>query len=326
MPQTPKDHDLADFLDECGWAPSSLTSARSILCRWEAWLGGHDVAVLAASHRELKAYLAEAEELGRAGATRHKMWQVVGAFYRWAATPVPKGPGMLAASPMERVPAPHIPVTLTARIATVEQAHMLEAHYARQATAMRGRGDGEQERALRNAAMVSLMMRSGLRSSDVVGLDLDDILWEDGEPIAVWVGGTDGMRTKNRKRRMAPIVDETPKLLRRYLRRRGDAAGPLFLGRKAHTADASGRLKSPAVQHAVRRAAEACGVEVSCHDLRRGFAVESARRGVDRGWIKSVAGWSNDQMLDRYLGSERDKVAVEQFRSAIGDGRLRRTG
>lgn len=323
MPQTPNDHDLADFLDECGWAASTLTSAASVLCRWEAWLTARDVTVLDASHRDLKAHLAEAEAAGRAGATRHKMWQTISAFYRWAATPVPKGPGMLPASPMERVPAPHIPVTLTARIATVDQAHVLEAHYAHQATAMRGRGDGERERALRNAAMVSLMMRSGLRASDVTGLDLDDVMSEDGEPVAVWVGGTDGMRTKNRRRRLAPIVDETPKLLRRYLRRRGDAPGPLFLGRKAHTADGSGRLKSAAVQRVVRRAAEVCGMEVSCHDLRRGFAVESARRGVDRGWIKSVAGWSNDQMLDRYLGSERDKVAVEQFRAAIGDRRMR---
>jgi integrase len=281
---------------------------------------------MAATHRELKTYLAELEAAGRAGSTRHKTWQTIGAFYRWAATPVPKGPGLLTASPMERVLAPHIPVTLTARIATVDQAHVLEAHYARHATAMRGRGDGEQERALRNAAMVSLMMRSGLRSSDVVGLDIDDIMWDGGEPVAVWVGGDDGMRTKNRRRRLAPIVDETPKLLRRYLRRRGDKLGPLFIGRSSHTADSSGRLKSAAVQRVVRRAADACGIEVSCHDLRRGFAVESARRGVDRGWIKSVAGWSNDQMLDRYLGSERDKVAVEQFRTAIGDARLRQNG
>jgi integrase len=330
MATNPTDLDLCDFLDECGWSASTLSNARSILRRWEAYCGELDVAVLDADHRHLRPWIDPAT--GLAGATLHKRWQTVGAFYGWAATPIPKrsddpaGAGLLDGNPMARVRPPHVPVTLTARIATEDQAHELEAHFARQARAMRGRGDGERERALRNAALVSLMMRAGLRSSDVAGLDLDHLVRDErGDVVAVTIGGDDGMRTKSRRRRMAPVVDETPALLARYLRARGMAPGPLFLGRRQHTADPDGRMSARAVQDVVRRAAKACGLELSSHDLRRGFAVTSANRGVDRGWIKTVAGWGNDQMLDRYLGAKRDEVAVEAFRAAIGDRRLRRS-
>jgi integrase len=328
MSASPADADLCDFLDETGWAASTLRSASSILRLWESFLAKRSVEVLDADHGDLKAWLAEASEL--AGSTRHKRWQVVGAFYGWAATPIPRrsddppGAGILEVNPMSRVRAPHVPASLTARIASVGDAHLLLEHFARQSRAMRGRGDGERERALRNAALVSLMIRSGLRSSDVAGLDLSHLVRDDaGEIVAVVVGGDDGTRTKNRKRRMAPVVDETPRLLARYLRARGEAPGPLFVGRASHTLDPDRRMTSRAVQDVVRRAAVSCGLELSAHDLRRGWTVESASRGVDRGWIKATAGWGNDQMLDRYLGAKRDETAVAAFRAAVGDQRLR---
>lgn len=329
MPTLPTDPDLCDFLDESGWEETTLSNARSILRRWETFVTARGVEVMDADHRDLKAWLAADAHL--AGATLHKRWQVVGTFYGWAATPVPRratdpaGAGMLETNPMARVKAPHVPQALTARIATVEQAHDVVAHFARRAGVVRGRGDGgERERALRNAAMVSLMIRSGLRSSDVVGLDLDHLVRDEaGDIVAVVVGGDDGTRTKSKRRRMAPVVDETPRLVARYLRVRGEAAGPLFLGRAAHTADLDRRMTARAVQDVIRRGAKAIGVELSSHDLRRGWAVESASRGVDRGWIKAAGGWGNDQMLDRYLGAKRDEVAVAQFRAAIGDRRLR---
>lgn len=327
MPTNPTDPDLCDFLDESGWSAATLSNARSILVRWERELGA--VAVLDADHRHLRPWIDPATT-GRAGATLHKRWQVVGAFYGWAANPIPKrsddpaGAGLLDRNPMARVRPPHVPETLTARIATPDMAHALESHFVRHAAAMRGRGDGERERALRNASIVSVMMRAGLRSGDVVGVDVEHLVRDDaGELVAVIVGGTDGTRTKNRRRRMAPVVDETPALLARYLRVRGSAPGPLFLGRAAHTADLERRMTARAVQDVIRRGARACGLELSSHDLRRGFAVTSAERGVDRGWIKTVAGWGNDQMLDRYLGAKREEVAVDAFRAAIGDRRLR---
>jgi integrase len=328
MPSFPTDPDLCDFLEESGWSDSTLRNASSILRMWETFVTSSDVPLLDADHRDLRSWLDAGAEL--AGSTLHKRWQVVTSFYAWAATPVPRsssdpaGAGMLERNPMLRCRKPTVPETLTARIATPEMAGDLIAHFARRAAVVRGRGDGERERAVRNAAMVSLMMRAGLRSSDVVGIDLEHLVRDDkGEVVAVVIGGDDGTRTKNRRRRMAPVVDETPRLLARYLRVRGTAPGPLFLGREAHTADPDRRLLARAVQDVVRRGARACGFELSSHDLRRGFAVTSASRGVDRGWIKAVAGWGNDQMLDRYLGARRDEVAVERFRAEIGDRRLR---
>ena len=66
----------------------------------------------------------------------------------------------------------------------------------------------------------------------------------------------------------------------------------------------------------VRRAAERCGLTISSHDMRRGWAIESKRRGVDLGDIKKAAGWSTDAMADRYFGTEAGLLAVEAFHRA----------
>lgn len=326
MPRIPTDPDLLDFLDECGWSPNTLRSARSILCLWEDYLTAAGVELMAANHRHLRAWLEAASDL--AGSTRHKRWQVVSDFYKWAARPVGEageraGAGILTANPMARCRAPHVPVSLTARVATTDQADAIVGHFLREAQAKRGRGDDQRERALRNAAMVSLMMRSGLRSADVAGLDVHHLVRDDGgQIVAVIVGGDDGMRTKSRRRRVSPVLGETPRLLTRYLRQRGDAPGPLFLGRRAHCADPDRRMQATAVQRVIRRGATACGIELSAHDLRRGAVVEARRRGVPSSDIKRTVGLSSDALVDRYSGAHADDLAVESFRRHYGDARL----
>jgi len=143
--------DLADFLDEVAWAPTTLVTARCNLARWERWLTANDVAVVAAGFRELRRYLAERETAGIGGATRHKEWQHVRRFYEWAATPLTRGgPGLLEADPMLRAGAPHVPESRT-RIADVDEAAAIVEHFA--TAARRAKADSPAaQRARRDAA------------------------------------------------------------------------------------------------------------------------------------------------------------------------------
>jgi len=166
-------------------------------------------------------------------------------------------------------------------------------------------------------AMVSLIFRSGCRVGEVPWIDLDHVVRDaDGVITHCIIGGDDGAHTKSGKRRLVPITDETPKLLERYLRHRGQQPGPLFLGREAHTAALDRRLQAHAICDVVQRAAKQLGIAISPHDMRRGWAIQSKRRGVDAASLKRAAGWASDAMMNRYFGPEGDLLAVEAFHTA----------
>jgi integrase len=162
-----------------------------------------------------------------------------------------------------------------------------------------------------------MMFRSGCRVSDLVAIDLHHLVRDErGVIVACRIGGDDGTHTKTGHARLVPVHLETPALLERYLRRRGKAPGPLFLGRIPHCVDPTGRLSSKAIQQVVNRAARRCGIVLSAHDMRRGWTVDSRRRGVDNLSIRTVAGWSSDRMLARYFGPEAQRLAVDAFHAA----------
>lgn len=334
MPATPTNPDLADFLEECGWRSTTLATARGELVRWERWLTSRTppVAPMDATHRELKAYLAERQAGGNGPATLHRVWQMIGAVYAWAARPITGdvvttgrhrgrhrgGAGILTVNPMLRVPQPHVPSTPKVRYADGDDVVTIIQYFMGVARRTRNHTNpGEHERALRNAAMLSLLHRSGCRVGELPWIDLHHLVRDDTDKIVgCFIGGDDGRHTKSSARRLVPVTDETPQLLEKYLRRRGRAAGPLFAGRQAHTADIGGRLTSRAIQETIKRAAARCGIKLSAHDLRRGWAVASKRAGVDPSSIKKVAGWSSDVMMNRYFGPEAEVLALEDFHAA----------
>lgn len=311
MPTYPTHPELCEFLDEVDWSAHTIRVALSNLRRWEQVCAAAGVDVLAADHHLLRDHLRARKEAGIGGETMHKEWQAVRAFYRWAATAVANGgPGLLAEDPMLRVKAPQVTVR-TQRAADPDVALKLIEHFAR--IARQRRGGGEEARGWRDAAIVSLMMRAGVRSNEIGWIDLEHLV-RDGrnELVACHIP-----KTKNGQERLVPLTDEAPRLLGRYLRKRGPAAGPLFAGRPGRTRDRDGRLSARAVQQMIARGGEAIGVTVSAHDFRRGWAITSAERGVDRGWLKIIGGWDKDVMLDRYLGPNKRRLAVDEFHAAI---------
>jgi len=345
MAQHVNDPDLADFLDESGWSDGVRANATSILRRWEAWLAAQSPAVepMSANHRHLRSYLDERQQT-ISGTTAHKEWQTIRAVYAWAARSTSgdpharRGPaarpgaGILSADPMLRAAAPDM-VEPTVRTADATDVGRLLDYFAATARKVRTRRDGEYERALRNAAMVSLMFRGGCRVGELPHIDLHHLLRDErGETIvACRVGGDDGSHTKSRRGRLVPVMPETAVLLERYLRRRGAADGPLFIGRAGHTKARDRRMTAQAIREVVKRGAVACGVVISSHDMRRGFTVDAKAAGADNLSIMTVCGWRSEKMLARYLGEAGQALAVDAMREAYGAApamrpRLRRVG
>ena len=132
---------------------------------------------------------------------------------------------------------------------------------------------------LRDAAMVRLMLDTGVTVSEIRGLLKSDL---DLEAAQVQLGGP-GSHLAPRVRR---LTDETIEVLRRYLAARGDETPELIVGRAARPV-----ATSKSLQNALWKRCEQVGLpRVSPMILRHTFAIRLLRRGATLAELKEALG------------------------------------
>lgn len=294
---------VAEFLADSGWTSANRVNAVSILNRWSRWLGERQIAILDAGKLDVVAWLDERRAAGLAPATLRADFRMFKAFYKWAVTPVDEGGGgELERNPMRGVKAPSVPALPSTKAAAPDDVRQLERCFP------------NDELGRRNAAMVSLMFRSGLRVGELPHLDLAD-----------YVARPDGYRvlhvriTKSDRPRLVPVHPETVRYIDRYMRRRGPLPGPLFRGAANRTNDVNGRLKARAIQDVIERATDRIGIELAPHQLRRGFTSQYLRQGGDVISLEIIGGWSDSRMPRRYLGAEEADAAIDRFFDVVDE-------
>lgn len=153
-----------------------------------------------------------------------------------------------------------------------------------------GQPDTTTEAGLRDRAILELLFSSGLRVSELVGLDKDHINLKRREFT---------VRGKGQKDRPVFISEEAASWIQQYLDARKDNTKPLFIrygGRK--TVDRSGnyhRLTARSVQRLVAHYALLAGItkHVSPHTLRHSFATNLLMNGADLRSVQAMLGHSN---------------------------------
>lgn len=143
---------------------------------------------------------------------------------------------------------------------------------------------------LRDRAILELLFSSGLRVSELVGLDKDHINLKRREFM---------VRGKGQKDRPIFISPAAAEWVQRYLDRRDDNTKPLFVrysGTKR--VDLTGnfhRLTARSVQRMVSRYALLAGItkHVSPHTLRHSFATDLLMNGADLRSVQAMLGHSN---------------------------------
>ena len=142
----------------------------------------------------------------------------------------------------------------------------------------------------RDRAILELLFSSGLRVSELVGLDRDHINLKRREFM---------VRGKGQKDRPIFISPEAAQWIEYYLKKREDTTKPLFVrysGTKK--VDLSGnyhRLTARSVQRLVSRYALLAGItkHVSPHTLRHSFATDLLMNGADLRSVQAMLGHSN---------------------------------
>ncbi len=152
-------------------------------------------------------------------------------------------------------------------------------------------------RAVRDRAILELFYSTGMRLSELVGLDLEDL---------DLVSDQVRVRGKGRKERLLPVGRPAVAALRAYYRHRAEGSGR----RAVFVSERGGRLTPRAVQLIVRRFLDAVseGQEVSTHSLRHSFATHLLDAGADLRAVQELLGHASLSTTQIYTHTSVERL------------------
>lgn len=158
---------------------------------------------------------------------------------------------------------------------------------------------------LRDKAILETLYSSGLRISELVGLNAEDV---------DFIGGVLKIFGKGRKERLVPIGDCALKAIRAYMGRRGPACDS---SKKAVFLNKSGsRLTDRSVRRILDKYIRITSLkeDVSPHMLRHSFATHLLNRGADLRSVQELLGHMNLSTTQIYthVTSERLKSVYDK--------------
>ncbi len=161
----------------------------------------------------------------------------------------------------------------------------------------------DDEKGFRDKAVIETFYSTGIRVSELVGLNIEDI---------DFIGAVIKVLGKGRKERIAPIGDIALAAIRDYLKKRKkeQEAGALFLNKSGRRITDSGIRKI--IDKFIRMASLKRGI--SPHTLRHSFATHLLNRGADLRSVQELLGHVNLSTTQIYthLSTERLKKVYDK--------------
>jgi integrase/recombinase XerC len=229
-------------------------------------------------HVRIRGYLSRLYDhgLGKSSVARHLA--AVRSFYRWLARE-----GHVKQNPAALVSTPKLPKNLP-RVPTIEEINtVLDTDMPENAAFP-----------VRDRVLLELLYGSGLRNSELVGINLDDIHWSN-EAILV--------RGKGKKQRIVPLGETAALAIREYLPKRLELLRTRKKTNPALLLNLRGtRLTTRSVGRIVKQIAVARGLpaDIHPHTLRHAFGTHMLEEGADLRAIQELLGHERLSTTQRY--------------------------
>jgi integrase/recombinase XerD len=251
-----------------GFGPATRDAYGRDLRAWAAWLQRQGLAPLDAHRMHVEMFAREMEVAGLAPATVGRRLAALSGFYAYA-----EDEELIARSPVRRVRRPR----------TSDESPRLGVDREQ----LRRLLDVAEADGLRSHALACLLGLNGLRISETLALDVDDLAHERGHR-------TIALLRKGGKKQRAPLAPRTAAAIDELLD--GRDAGPVFRTRSGKRWDRHAAAKT------VSRLARLAGVEhrVSPHSLRHGFVTAALDAGCQLRDVQDAAGHADPRTTRRY--------------------------
>ncbi len=202
--------------------------------------------------------------------------------------------GVIDKNPMEDFASPGVGESLPETLSVEEVEALLSA------------GEADTPMSLRDRAIIEIMYATGVRVSELVSLDIDDVDLD--ENFVRCMG-------KGSKERIIPVHDEAVEAVRVYLHDgRESLAGPAA-GRALFVSRKGGRLTRQALWLILKSRAQAAGIErkITPHTLRHSFATHLLIGGAQLRHVQELLGHASITTTQVYthLTSEHVRAQYE---------------
>jgi integrase/recombinase XerD len=295
MSAGPGDPLLEEFCDalwlEDGLARASIEAYRRDLTLFAAWLrgggahqGGEGAGLLDVRETDLYGYLAHRSRLKTRASSAGRLLSSLRRFYRWCVRQ-----GKLQSEPTLRIESPKLPRTLPRTLSEADVDRLLEAP------------DVSTALGLRDRTMLEVLYATGLRVSELVGLEAARLSRDMG---IVRVLG------KGAKERLVPLGEEALAWVDRYLH---EARPALLDGRNSEALFVTRRAAPMSRQmfwQLIRRHAVDAGITaaLSPHTLRHAFATHLLNHGADLRVVQMLLGHSDIATTQIYTHVARERL------------------
>ncbi len=276
---------------ERGLAAHTVAAYRRDLTAWTAYIGGHGGRVEEAGVEPLRAHLDRLAARGLTARSLRRHLSALRGLYRYLLREE-----IATVDPTERIEPPRLGRPLPSVLTLDEVEHLLTQPRT------------DRPSGIRDRAMLETLYGSGLRVSELVGLDEAGVSWE---------GGFLQVVGKGSKGRIVPCSEPALAWLDRYLREarplllHGRATRPFFVTARGHG------LSRQWIGKLVDRYARAAGIRqrVTPHTLRHTFATHLLDGGADLRFIQEMLGHADISTTQIYTHLSRDslRTLVERF-------------